>query len=142
MQPQTLFYILIFIIVISFIIDKILDTLNAKHFNYKIPPKLVDVYDEEAYKKSQAYKKTNAKFSTIISSFSFVLTVGFFSVDGFKYVDNFARSYTNNPILVALIFFGIIMIGLDILKTPFSYYKTFVIEEKFGFNNPQKKYFG
>jgi STE24 endopeptidase len=78
MQPQTLFYILIFIIVISFIIDKILDTLNAKHFNDKIPPKLADVYDEEAYKKSQAYKKTNAKFSTIISSFSFVLTVGFF----------------------------------------------------------------
>ena len=141
MQPQTLFYILISIIIISFIIDKILDTLNAKHFDDKIPAKLADVYDEAEYKKSQAYKKTNEKFSNITSTFSIFLTLGFFFADGFKYVDNFARSYTDNPILVALIFFGIIMIGSDILTTPFSYYKTFVIEEKFGFNKSTKKTF-
>ena len=141
MQPTTLFYILISIISISFIIDKILDTLNAKHFDDKIPAKLADVYDEKAYKKSQAYKKTNEKFSNITSTFSIVLTLVFFFVDGFKYVDDFARSFTDNPILVALIFFGVIMLGLDILTTPFSYYKTFVIEEKFGFNKSTKKLF-
>jgi len=141
MQPNTLFYILISIIVISFIIDKILDTLNAKHFDDKIPAKLADVYDETEYKKSQAYKKTNEKFSNITSTFSVVLTLVFFFVDGFKYVDDFARSFTDNPILVALIFFGVIMLGSDILTTPFSYYKTFVIEEKFGFNKSTKKLF-
>jgi STE24 endopeptidase len=141
MQPTTLFYILISIISISFIIDKILDTLNAKHFDDKIPAKLADVYDEKAYKKSQAYKKTNEKFSNITSTFSIVLTLVFFFADGFKYVDDFARSFTDNPILVALIFFGVIMLGLDILTTPFSYYKTFVIEEKFGFNKSTKKLF-
>ncbi|PQJ78267.1 M48 family metallopeptidase [Polaribacter porphyrae] len=141
MQPTTLFYILISIIIISFIIDKILDALNTKHFDDKIPEKLADVYDEDEYKKSQAYKKTNAKFSNLTSTFSLVLTLGFFFIDGFKYVDDFARNYTNNPILVALIFFGIIMIGSDILTTPFSYYKTFVIEEKFGFNKSTKKTF-
>ncbi len=141
MQPTTLFYILISIIVISFIIDKILDTLNAKHFDDKIPEKLADVYDEDEYKKSQAYKKTNEKFSNLTSTFSIVLTLIFFFVDGFKLVDNFARSYTDHPILVALIFFGVIMLGSDILTTPFSYYKTFVIEEKFGFNKSTKKTF-
>ncbi|WP_339883713.1 M48 family metallopeptidase [Polaribacter vadi] len=141
MQPNTLFYILISIISISFIIDKILDTLNAKHFDDKIPAKLADVYDETAYKKSQAYKKTNEKFSNITSTFSIVLTLTFFFVNGFKYVDDFARSFTDNPILVALIFFGVIMLGSDILTTPFSYYKTFVIEEKFGFNKSTKKLF-
>ena len=115
MQPNTLFYILISIISISFIIDKILDTLNAKHFDDKIPAKLADVYDEKAYKKSQAYKKTNEKFSNITSTFSIVLTLVFFFADGFKYVDDFARSFTDNPILVALIFFGVIMLGSDIL---------------------------
>ena len=141
MQPTTLFYILIVIIIMSFIIDKILDTLNAKHFNDKIPEKLADVYDAEEYKKSQEYKNTNAKFSNITSTFSILLTLVFFFVDGFKYVDNFARSYTDYPILVALLFFAIIMIGSDILTTPFSYYKTFVIEEKFGFNKSTKKTF-
>jgi len=141
MNTTTLFYILIAIIVISFIIDKILDTLNAKHFDDKIPDKLADVYDEAAYKKSQAYKKTNAKFSDLTSTFSIILTLVFFFADGFKYVDNFARSFTDSPILVALIFFGLIMFGSDILTTPFSYYKTFVIEEKFGFNKSTQKTF-
>ncbi|MCI2228117.1 M48 family metallopeptidase [Polaribacter sp. MSW13] len=141
MQPTTLFYILIAIIIISFIIDQILDSLNAKHFDDKIPEKLADVYDEEEYKKSQAYKKTNSKFSNITSLFSITLTLIFFFADGFKYVDNFARNYTENPILIALIFFGVIMLGSDILTTPFSFYKTFVIEEKFGFNKSTKKTF-
>lgn len=141
MQATTLFYILIAIIIISFIIDKILDTLNTKHFDDTIPEKLADVYDADEYKKSQAYKKTNAKFSNLTSIFSIVLTLGFFFADGFKYVDEFARNYTSNPILVALIFFCVIMIGSDVLTTPFSYYKTFIIEEKFGFNKSTKKIF-
>jgi STE24 endopeptidase len=141
MQPTTLFYILIAIIIISFIIDKILDTLNVKHFNDKIPEKLADVFDEDEYKKSQAYKKINSKFSDLTSTFSIILTLVFFFVDGFKYVDNFARSFTDNPILVALIFFGVILFGSDLLTTPFSYYQTFGIEEKFGFNKATKKIF-
>jgi STE24 endopeptidase len=141
MNPTTLFYILIAIIIISFIIDKILDTLNTKHFDDKIPDELADVYDEQAYKKSQEYKKTTAKFSNLTSTFSIILTVSFFFADGFKYADNFARSFTDLPILVALIFFGVIMLGSDLLTTPFSYYRTFVIEEKFGFNKSTKKLF-
>mgnify|MGYP006125521159 CR=1 FL=1 len=141
MQPITLFYILIAIIIVSFIIDKILDTLNAKHFNDKIPEKIADVYDAAEYKKSQAYKKANEKFSNITSTFSIVLTLIFFFIEGFKYVDDFARSFAEHPILVALIFFGFIMLGSDILTTPFSYYQTFVIEEKFGFNKSTKKTF-
>ncbi|PQJ81992.1 M48 family metallopeptidase [Polaribacter glomeratus] len=141
MQPTTLFYIFIAIIVISFIVDKILDTLNVKHFDDKIPDKLADVYEEQEYKKSQEYKKTNSKFSNLTSTFSILLTLVFFFADGFKYVDDFARSYTDQPILVALIFFGVIMFGSDFLTTPFSYYQTFVIEEKFGFNKSTKKIF-
>lgn len=141
MQHTTLFYILIAIISISFIFDKVLDSLNAQHFDDKVPGKLTDLYDKQAYKKSQGYKRANKKFSNFTSTFSIIVTVSFFFVDGFKYLDDFARSFTNQPILIALIFFGVIMLGSDILTTPFSYYKTFVIEEKFGFNKMTKKLF-
>jgi len=141
MTAQTLFYIIIAIIVINFIIDKVLDAINAKHYNDPIPDVLNDVYDAEEYKKSQAYKTVNYKFGLITSLFSFILTLGFLLLDGFEYVDNFARRYSDNPILIALIFFGIIMIASDIITTPFGYYKTFVIEEKFGFNKTTKKTF-
>jgi STE24 endopeptidase len=141
MSPIILFYIIISILIISFIVDKILDHLNEKRFNDEIPEKLKDVYDETEYKKSQAYKKTKAKFSNITSLLSTILTLIFFLFDGFKYLDQFARNYTENPILVALIFFGIIILGSEIMSTPLSYYSTFIIEEKFGFNKSTKKTF-
>ena len=141
MTATTLFYILIAILVINFTIDKILDFLNTKHFDDAIPAELQDVYEKPAYEKSQAYKKTNAKFSNLTGLFSLVLTIVFFFFDGFKHVDEIARTYSSNSIIIALIFFGIIMLGSDILTTPFSYYKTFVIEEKFGFNKTTRKTF-
>lgn len=141
MNPQTLFYILIGILAVDFIADKILDSLNAKHFDDALPEPLQDVYDAEAYKKSQAYKKANYKFSLLTSSFSFVLLIAFFFLGGFEFVDTLARSVSENNIVAALIFFGIIMLGSSLLSLPFSYYETFVIEEKFGFNKSTKKLF-
>jgi STE24 endopeptidase len=141
LNPQTLFYIIIAIIIIDFIIDKILDTLNAKHFDDPIPQELSDVYNKEEYEKSQGYKKERYRFGIITSTFSVLLTLGFIIFDGFAWVDDIARNFSDNAILVALIFFGIIMIGSDILTTPFSWYSTFVIEEKYGFNKTTKKTF-
>ncbi|MCP4054984.1 MAG: M48 family metallopeptidase [Mesoflavibacter sp.] len=141
MNHTTLFYIIIAIISINFIIDKILDALNAKHYKDQLPEELQDVYDEDEYKKSQRYKATNYRFGILTSTFSFVLTLAFFFLDGFAFVDQLTRQITDHNILVTLIFFGIIMIGSDILTTPFSYYKTFVIEEQFGFNKTTKTTF-
>ncbi|OEY72358.1 M48 family metallopeptidase [Salegentibacter salarius] len=141
MNPQTLFYIIIAIIIIDFIVDKILDTLNAKHFDDPVPQELNDVYDKEEYEKSQRYKKERFRFGIFTSTFSVLLTLGFIIFDGFAWVNDIARNFTDNAILVALIFFGIIMIGSDILTTPFSWYSTFVIEEKYGFNKTTKKTF-
>lgn len=141
MNSEILFYIIIAIISINFLKDKILDALNAKHFNDDIPSKLSDVFDEDAYKKSQDYKAANYKFGIWSSLFSLLLTLGFLFFDGFEYVDTIARIYSENPIIIALLFFGIIMMASDIISTPFSYYKTFVIEERFGFNKSTKKLF-
>lgn len=141
MTPTTLFFILIAIIIIEFVIDTTLDVLNAKHYGDKLPEPLQDVYDTEEYLKSQAYKKERFKFSMVSSVLSLVLLLAFFFLDGFAFVDELARQYTDHPILIALIFFGIIMLGSDILTTPFSYYSTFVIEEKYGFNKTTLKTF-
>jgi STE24 endopeptidase len=141
MTSQILFYILIAILLISFAVDTILDALNAKRYNDSIPQELNDVYDGAEYKKSQAYKKTNYKFSLLTSTFSLLLTLAFFLLDGFAFVDDLARQFSTNTIIITLAFFGIIMIGSDILTTPLSYYKTFVIEDRFGFNKTTKKTF-
>ena len=141
MTSDTLFYILISILIISFIVDKVLDALNAKHYKDPIPPELSDVYEEEDYLKSQNYKKVNDRFSSIASSISLVVTLFFFYLDGFAFVDEWARTFSDNTIIIALIFFGSIMFASDLLSTPFSYYHTFIIEEKFGFNKTTLKTF-
>ena len=141
MNPETLFYIIIAILVVSFIIDQGLDFLNSRHFNKPIPEELEDVFDAKEYQKSQLYKGERYRFSILVSSVSLVATLLFFFLDGFAYVDGIARSVSDNEIVIALIFFGIIMLASDFLSTPFSYYSTFVIEEKYGFNKTTKATF-
>ncbi|SEM30415.1 STE24 endopeptidase [Aquimarina amphilecti] len=141
MTSNTLFYLLIAIIVIVFLIDSLLDILNARHYNNNIPDELSDVYPEDEYQKSIAYKKANYKFKLVSSLISLCIMLLFFFLDGFAWVDGIARSFSDNPIIVGLLFFGIIMISSDILSTPAAYYKTFIIEEQFGFNKTTIKTF-
>ena len=141
MTAQTLFYIIIAVIIIDFIIDKILDSLNAKHFNDPIPEALSDVYDTTEYEKSQRYKKERYKYGILTSSFSLLVLLLFLYFKGFALIDTIARSFSDNEIVISLIFFGIIMFANDILMLPFSWYSTFVIEEKYGFNKTTLKTF-
>ena len=141
MEPSTLFNILITILLIKFVIDCVLNHLNAKHFNDTLPNDVSDVYEINEYQKSQAYKRTNHNFSKITSLFSLITTLLFFFFNGFSIVDEIARGFSNNIIIITLFFFGIIIVGSDIISIPFSLYKTFVIEEKFGFNKASKKIF-
>lgn len=141
MKPETLFFIILAIVIIDFIVDKVVDALNARHFNDPIPEELQDVYEEKEYQRSQAYKKERYRFNLITSSFSLLLLLTFLFFDGFAWLDSIAESISANSIGQALVFFGIIMLGSDLLTLPFSWYSTFVIEEKYGFNKTTKKVF-
>ncbi len=141
MNHTTLFYIIIAILVIQFVLDTFLEYLNASKFQDPVPTELKDVFDEEEYAKAQSYKKTNHRFGLLSSTFSLLLTLTFLFFGGFDWIDGLARAQFDNPILIALCFFGLILIGSDLLTTPFSYYQTFVIEERFGFNKTTPKLF-
>lgn len=134
MEKNLLFYVILAILVVQYLAHQYLEYLNAKRFKSTVPPELADVFDESEYQKSQQYKRTNYKFGVISDGFSLILTICFLVFGGFEWVDQFTRSITEDPIPMALIFFGIIMLGSALLGLPFSYYRTFVIEEHYGFN--------
>ena len=138
---NTLFIIIVSIILFDFIFDKILDYLNLKNLSPILPEEAKGIYDEEKYRKSQEYYKVNHNFAMLISGISLVGLLLMLFLNGFAYVDSFVRNYTENSILMALVFFGIIGFASDLLGMPFSLYKTFVIEEKFGFNKTTVKTF-
>lgn len=131
---NTLFIIILAIILIDFFFDKILDLLNLKNLSPNLPDEAKGIYDEEKYKKSQEYYKVNHNFSTLTSVISLAGLLAMLFFHGFAYVDSLVRTYSENPIVISLLFFGILGLASDLLGLPFALYKTFVIEEKFGFN--------
>ena len=141
MSAQLLFYIILGIVTVSFIFEQVLDYLNTKRFNDPVPKELSDVYDTDEYKNSQQYKADKNKLSLISDWVSFTGIIIFLLLDGFAFVDGITRDFVSHPILVALVFFGILMLASDIISTPFSYYATFVIEERYGFNKMTPKTF-
>ncbi len=140
-MAQTIFYIIVGIIIFDYILERILDYLNSTYWSNKLPKELEGIYDAEKYKKSQEYEKTKQRFSFVTDSFNLILMLLMLFLGGFAFVDDLVRQYTQNPILMALLFFGILGFAADILTTPFSVYSTFVIEEKFGFNKSTPKTF-
>jgi STE24 endopeptidase len=99
-----------------------------------LPDKLKGICDESEYRNSQLYQKENNKLEFWTSLLNLIVIIGTIIAGGFAVLDLFARTISTNMILISLVFFGIIGFVSDIINIPFSYYDTFVIEKKFGFN--------
>ena len=139
--PSFFFYLILAIIVLDFILERFLEYLNTTRWSNKLPDELKGIYDEDQYGKSQQYLKVKQKFSWIISSFSFLVMLAVLVSGTFIWLDNLLRAYSENPILLAILFFGIIGLVSSVISIPFDVYSTFVIEEKFGFNKTTRKTF-
>lgn len=140
-MSQSLFYIIVGLLITDFAFERFLEYLNSTFWSDQLPDEVKGIYDQEKYSMQQAYEKVNFRFSLISSTFSFVLILAMFLLNGFAWVNQLAGAVSINPILTALIFFGILMLASDLLNTPFSVYDTFVIEERFGFNKTTPKTF-
>jgi len=141
MNPETIFTIIVGIVIFNYIFSRILEYLNSARYGAPIPGELEDVYDKEKYEKSMAYKKVNYRFAILTGTFSLAVILLMLLYGGFAFADNLARNVTQHPILVALLFFGLLMFASDLINIPFSVYDTFIIEERFGFNKTTVKTF-
>ena len=141
MSPQTILLIIIIITIVSYVFDQLLDYINLKSQKTDIPAEIESFFEREKYLKSLAYNRERTKFSFITSAFGFALSMGMLISGGFGWIDGILRPLAQNEILLALAFFGILMLASDILTIPFQCYSTFVIEEKYGFNKTSIKTF-
>ena len=135
------FYIIIGMILFEYILSLLVDILNVKSLNPNLPDEFKDVYDQDKYEKSQNYTKSNTKFSFLTSSFSLLISLYFIFGGLYNSIDLYVRSYGFSEIVTGLLFFALLFVINDLLNIPFSLYKTFVIEEKYGFNKTTLKTF-
>lgn len=141
MTSDQLLYLIIGITIFDFLFGLILDFLNNRKIETTLPKEMEGYYDEDTYRKSMEYKKINDKFGLLTGSISFVVTVLFLWFGGFGYLNSLISPAFESPIMVGLVYFGLLFIASDILTLPFQIYRTFVIEARFDFNTTTPKTF-
>ncbi|MCX6250791.1 MAG: M48 family metallopeptidase [Bacteroidetes bacterium] len=135
------FYLIIGILIFEYLLERMLAYLNSTYWRDDLPSELSGIYEVEKYKKSMAYEKDKHKFSFIVSTLTFIAMMVVLLPGGFAWLDFIVRKYTENPILLTLLYFGILGLVSSILSIPFELYHIFIIEEKFGFNRTTPRTF-
>ena len=140
-MAQTLLWLIIAFVTLEFIVSSVLSWLNTRWMTHPVPPELEGLYDEEKYRKQQDYMRTNKRVSLVARCVSFALTLIILGCGLLGWLDNQCKSWTDVPLLQVVLFLLIYNLFNTVIGLPFSYYSTFVIEERFGFNRTTHKTF-
>ncbi|MBN2732470.1 MAG: M48 family metallopeptidase [Balneolaceae bacterium] len=139
---MNIFSIIILVtLAVDFILNLVADIYNIKSLDTKLPEEFEGVYDEETYEKSQEYTKVQTRLGIITSTFNLAVLLVFWFVGGFNWLDEIVRGWELGVIWTGLAYIGILVIFKMILSLPFSIYATFVVEERFDFNQTTPKTF-
>ena len=150
MTSEFWFLIIIGLVIFNFLFSNILDYVNHKNWKDKIPPELEDFYDKEKYKKAKLYSISKSKIGLLSSIISFLFVISLLLFNGYGFLNQLVYSDSLNLFLPfeintsfarSGVFFLILFILNSFISIPFSYYNTFIIEEKYGFNKASKSTF-
>jgi len=129
------------IIILVFLLDLTLSILNYKNRNQPIPANVADVYDKKEYKKWLDYTMEIFKNSILTKSVNTIVLIAFLTFGIFPKLATLSESLSKDRIIQTLIFFGLYIFISFILNIGFNLYKTFNIEERYGFNKTTVKTF-
>ena len=134
-------FLVIAVVVLMFALRLWLSILNYQYRLQPIPENVSHIYTEARYKKWLNYTMDNFRFGLLTKGVSLVVIVSFLVFGGFAFVAQWTDSFTSSELIAQWLFFAVLMLGNQLIDTPFEYYQTFVIEEKYGFNKTTKKTF-
>ena len=150
MATQLWFFIIVSLVVFNYLFSNILDYVNHRNWKDEIPNELKDFYNKEKYKTAKNYALSKNKIGLFSSSISFLFIMSLLLFNGYGFIDQLVSSDIlksflpfdiNSSFAQSGLFFFILFILNSIISIPFSYYNTFIIEEKFGFNKTTKSTF-
>lgn len=131
---NTIAIIILAAIIFDFALNSLADYLNLTMLRNDLPDAFREVYDPDRYRKSQRYLKVNTRFGWVTATFNLTVILVFWFAKGFPLLDEWVRSFNYGPVITGLIYMAILLLFKGLLSLPFSIYATFVIEERFGFN--------
>lgn len=108
--------------------------LNLRALRPEAPADFRDLYDADRYRRSQSYTRERTRLGLIASSLRLALLLAFWLGGGFGLVDRWTRALGWPEVPTGLVFVAVPMLGSAMLGLACSWYATFVLEEKYGFN--------
>ncbi len=121
-------------LLVEFAVETVSNLLNLRSLDPELPPEFRDVFDREAYRKSQEYTRVRTRFGIFSGAASLVAVLIFWFAGGFNRLDLLVRSWEWPPVLTGLAYIGLLLLFRETLRLPFQIWSTFVIEQRFGFN--------
>jgi STE24 endopeptidase len=128
-------FIILFVLVL--LVRFLLRQLNIKHLRqhgHEVPAGFEDAIDADTLQKTTEYTLAKDRLDAIESVVDTVLTGLFLFTPLLPWFDHLITSMEQNFIVLGLIYFLILGLVQGVVGIPFSLYRNFVLEEKFGFN--------
>lgn len=136
-----MFQLTITIILTMFLIDLSLSIMNYQHRHAPIPENVQDVYDKKDYSKWLAYTMEVFRLSIVTKVADTLLMLLFLVLGVFPKIAAWVSSYTSHLIWQTLAFLAVYSIISYLFGIGFQVYRTFNIEERYGFNTSTVKTF-
>jgi STE24 endopeptidase len=118
----------------TFIVKVVADLLNLRAASPELPAAFCDIYEPEAYRRSQEYLKAKTGLSMIEMTVDLLILLVFWFAGGFNALDHFIRGWGFDPVINGVLYTSVLLLMQGTASLPFNIYQTFVIEERFGFN--------
>jgi STE24 endopeptidase len=134
-------YVIIVLVVCGLILEWIVELLNLKAADPKLPEEFEGYYDSKRYSLSQKYLREQTLVGLWHSLYSTGILLSAIFLGLFNWMDQWARGFGFNEIFTGLVFIGLLGIASSLLHLPWGIYDTFVLEEKYGFNKTTWKTF-
>ena len=124
-------------VILSFAFGCVLTLRQLAHVSANratVPAEFAESITLAAHQKAADYTVEKNQIGLVESVFDLVLLLALTIGGGMLLIHRIAASWFSGPYTLGLAIFAGLMIVSSIVSTPFSLYRTFVIEQKFGFN--------
>lgn len=107
-----------------------------------VPEEFRGMVDEAKLRQSLDYLEAQTHYGLVHRLVFTTAAVAFLLMGGFGWADRLAGSWVESGgVAHALLYFLVLMVLDQFVEIPFSWYHTFVLEQRFGFNRSTKKTF-
>lgn len=120
------------VIVRLWLVRRQIDHIRA-HYD-RVPEAFADEISLEDHRLAGDYNCTKLRFGRFELAWDTLWLLLWTLGGGISLIDGWWQQQALSPLLTGVLVIATLMLGTSILGLPFSYYSTFVIEERFGFN--------